>query len=168
MVGGGEDGEWICIFRSGAMMGFPQGSYDDSRCMCYRCLEDFDYGQIGCSCGGVAAEDACANVYERYIPVDEMRSCLVLGVDIKPVMADKYIRQNQEYIKSRGGGGKKYEHIWCPDGGSCNSSDVPSMTFPKWVVWYERAGFRSTSSYGNMMNGVRDLGVRVDRLWRAG
>ena len=42
------------------------------------------------------------------------------------------------------------------------------MTFPEWMVWYERAGYRSRSSYVNMMNGVRDLGVRVDRLWWTG
>ena len=36
------------------------------------------------------------------------------------------------------------------------------------MVWYERAVFRSTSSYINMMNGVGDLGFDVDRLWRTG
>ena len=68
-----------------------------------------------------------------------------------------------------GGGKGNYERIWCPDGCASNSSsDVPPMTFPEWMVWYERAGYRLTSSDVNMMNGVRDLGVRVDRLWWTG
>ena len=95
-MGGGEHGEWICIFRSGTStttMGFSQDP--GSRRMCYRCLEEG---------GGVAAEDSVTDVYERYITFDETCSCLVLGIDIKPVMAEKYIDQYQKYIKDNGGG----------------------------------------------------------------
>ena len=114
------------------------------------------------------------SVYERYITVDEMIACLVLGVDIKHVMADKYIEMYLEYVKVSGGGEKRggcVERIWCSGigGGSGGSRDAaPIMTFPEWMVWYERAVFRSKSSYVNMMNGIRDLGIRMDRVWRTG
>ena len=104
-MGGGEHGEWICIFRSGTSMTTMGFSRDpSSRRMCCRCLEEFDHSQIGCSCGGVTTEDGATDVYERYITVDETRSCLVLGIDIKPVMAEKYIDQYQKYITDNGGG----------------------------------------------------------------
>ena len=177
MGGGDEEGKWICILRLGVGTGLSLPSSDlTGRRMCHQCLDEFDRGQIGCSCGGVAAKDV-ESVYERYITVDETRSCLVLGVDIKPVMADKYIELYLDYVKSNSSsGGKKergggVERIWCfvvGNSGGGGGSDAPVMTFPEWMVWYERAVFRSSPSYSNMMNGISDLGVRMDRLWRTG
>ena len=109
-VGDGGGGEWICIFRSGATRGSRDPHGDHLR-TCYRCLEEFKDDQVGCTCGGIAADGGVTNVYERFITVDETRSCLVLGVDVKPVMADNYIAEYQQYVRDREIGGD-YERIW--------------------------------------------------------